>query len=91
MAAFSSNLIGFIYLNNHDLDRLKLSYINFWGKRKNVELSVKDVIPFSELPKKRLSFYVPIKTYSDKKAYILLHTLGHISDFTKFSYIFGDE
>lgn len=44
-----NKFIGFIYVNE-DISTVKVSYADFWGRRKDVEVSVKDIVPFSDIP-----------------------------------------
>lgn len=45
----SSRLIGFVYLSE-DKSMVKVSSVDFWGRRKDEIISVDDIVPFSDLP-----------------------------------------
>lgn len=40
---FTNNLIGFIYYNQQT-EIVKISYADFWGNRKNIEIPVVDIV-----------------------------------------------
>lgn len=86
----SSNLVGFMYAND-DGSLIKISYIDFWGKRKNLESALEEIIPPSESSEKSFRFYIPITFYSTKNRLKILHTFGQITDFQQFARIFGDQ
>ncbi|KAK7790795.1 hypothetical protein R5R35_012053 [Gryllus longicercus] len=46
---FLNNLIGAVYVNK-SLDTVKLSYIDFWGQRMNMECPINDIVPLSDQP-----------------------------------------
>ncbi|KAM7345503.1 transmembrane protein 186 [Cochliomyia hominivorax] len=88
---FIRNLVGIIYINDNS-DKLKLAYVDYWGKRHDVCVQLDDVIP--EMEKSRPSkfdFYQTISLYSDDKVnYKLLQRFGNIEDLETFVAIFGE-
>lgn len=82
-------MVGILY-TNENMNKMKVSYINFWGKRKNYVTPIENVIPASELPSYRFSnIYLPLKIYSKSDSFKIFPTFGYISDFGMFDKIFG--
>lgn len=73
------------------MDKLRISCINSWGKRKNFITPINDIVPASELPSRRQNVYLPLKLYSRKEKFKLLPTFGYISDFQVFEKVFGNN
>jgi len=87
--ALSRNTIGFVY-TNETLDKVKLSYLNFWGKRENICLDTNNII-LNTSNSLLSKFYKPVKTVNGNKVYRLFHRHGEVMDVEKFSIVFGDE
>lgn len=59
--------IGFIYYNEQN-NLVKISYVDFWGWRKDIEISAKDVVPINELPTSATDgLFLKIRRYSTKE------------------------
>lgn len=88
---FVRNLIGFVYINDNN-DKLKLAYVDYWGKRNDVCVDLDDVIPENGKSKpSKLDFYQSLCLYSDKTVkYKLLTRFGRIDDLETFIAIFGE-
>lgn len=85
------NTIGFIYTSKKH-DDVKLSFVDFWGKRKEVVMSIDEVVPLSELPKKPFdSFYSTLQFYNGNERLKLVHKFGGINNATEFAKVFGVE
>lgn len=71
------------------IENIRLAYIDFWGKRKHVELPIRDLI----LPEHRekLVLYWPVKTASGKDTYNLFYKSGEILEPDVFSHIFEQQ
>lgn len=87
---FIKNLIGIIYVNDKG-DKIKLAYVDYWGKRQDVCIDLDDIIPESEKAKpSKFDFYQSLCLYSDDKTkYKLLQRFGSIEDPETFVAIFG--
>lgn len=88
---FIRNLIGIIYINDTG-DKLKLAYVDYWGKRQDAFIDLDDLIPESEKAKpSKFDFYQTLCLYSDSKIkYKLLQRFGSIEDLQTFVAIFGE-
>lgn len=88
---FVKNLVGFVYLNDNN-DKLKLAYVDYWGKRCDIVIDLDDLVPESEkLKTSKFDFYQSLTFYSDEKMkYKLLQRFGSIEDREAFIAIFGD-
>lgn len=84
---FTHKLVGFVYLNeNRNLARI--SYIDFWGRRKNTDMPVEEVSPKIVVLDSFLNlFYSPGDTRSYKNTMKLCSNHG-IIDFGGFNKIF---
>lgn len=71
---------------------MKISYLDFLGRRKNIELNVSELVPLNEFKQKKfLDFYDKVKLYDNsKKEYKIVHKYGGIKDYSDFKLIFGD-
>lgn len=87
---FTQNFIGLAYVNANEPELIRLAYVDFWGRRKNVDVRIDDISPTSEQAKIPLDFWVPIKMLTTKSAYKLMHRHGQILDADRFTYIFGE-
>ncbi|KAH8372835.1 hypothetical protein KR009_006113 [Drosophila setifemur] len=87
----AKNLVGFIYVNEQQ-DLLKLAYVDFWGRRKESLVDIKDLLPSSDQESStRLRFVTPIRLRSSPdKRFNLLSRFGHVSDPQLFEGLFGD-
>lgn len=93
MYGFSSlfqNAVGFLYLSE-DETTLKISYLDFWGKRIDEEFPVDDVVPFLDAPRPPTDYlYKQILFYSHSKTKVKLFLkFGQITDKDKFDKVFG--
>ncbi|XP_013114413.1 transmembrane protein 186 [Stomoxys calcitrans] len=89
---FIRNLVGIIYIND-DNDKLKVAYVDYWGKRHDQVIELKDLVPENEKrrPAKQ-DFYQSLTLYSnDKVKYKLLQRFGHIEDPEVFVTLFGSN
>ncbi|TMW53634.1 hypothetical protein DOY81_001271, partial [Sarcophaga bullata] len=82
---FVRNLVGIIYINDTG-DKLKLAYVDYWGKRQDACIDLNDLIPESEKAKpSKFDFYQTLCLYSDNKIkYKLLQRFGSIEDHRRF-------
>ncbi|XP_073812491.1 transmembrane protein 186 [Musca autumnalis] len=87
----TKNLVGIIYIND-DNDKLKVAYIDFWGKRNDVVIAVDDLVPESEKQKpSKFDFYQTLTLYSnDRVKFKLLQRFGQVEDPEAFVAIFGE-
>lgn len=83
-----NNVVGFIYLNE-DQKSMKLSYVNYWGKRKDVDLQPINIIPLSKTNIRNNKMYNTLKLSIIKKPLKLYIKDGEILDEECFSNIFG--
>lgn len=84
------NTIGFMYTKQSRPDEVKFAYLDFWGNRKDIELKIEDVVPFSELPKNVLDPWCTIvQFYSGHEKMKLFYKLGGVSDLNEFCKVFG--
>lgn len=86
---FLNNFVGFVYINNEE-KTVKLSYIDFWGKRKDEIVKMEDIVPMCDLTRSVTdSLYLKVKRYSMKDTLKLNLQLGHILDESSFNKVFA--
>lgn len=85
------NMVGLVYINSNNTDIVKISYMDFWGRRRDVEKQISDIVPLSEISKSIFDqYFTKLKFYSsDKEGYKLVHRFGGIVDLDMFSKVFG--
>ncbi len=95
LASFSLFLFGwaatrticYIY-TTVECDRVILTHIDFWGRRRDIELDTRDIIPINDIetPNKTI---LPFKRYStDYRMYYSIQ-IGQILDRPRFNRIFA--
>ncbi|CAG9786173.1 unnamed protein product [Diatraea saccharalis] len=72
-----SNIIGFLYISE-DKKLIKISSVNFWGKRIDRIVNVDDWIPMLELPAKTLDPIYLSPQLSDGTKYKLFLKFGNV-------------
>lgn len=84
------NIIGYIYVNEQQ-DQLKFAYVDFWGRRKELQVDIEDVLPDWELQRsRRLFIYQPICLRNgNKQRFKLLLRFGIVTDSLMFEGLFG--
>lgn len=87
-----SNTVGFIYTSKEQPDKVKFSYLDFWGNRKDVEMKIEDVVPFSEIKQSFLDFaFTNLSFYNDCPKMKLVYKFGGVKNVIEFSKVFGSE
>jgi hypothetical protein len=66
------------------------AYIDFWGRRKDTECKVSDIVPLYE-SKSKFTFFTPVKFNNNHKSLKFISTQAIVLDIAEFSRIFGDE
>ncbi|KDR12186.1 hypothetical protein L798_14005 [Zootermopsis nevadensis] len=82
-------LVGSIYLSS-DSSTVKISYLNFWGKRVDVFCPLSDVVPFSEMSEKSTDPYVILRRYSTPQKLHFTIRYGTVLNPKRFTDVFGD-
>ncbi|KFD48403.1 hypothetical protein M514_10703 [Trichuris suis] len=82
-------IIGVISVDNK-ASVIRIGYLDFWGKRRNVILPIADVIPLSDANVAPADYWAPVQRFSDKNflLYLPLKKM-EIVDEKKFYSIFG--
>lgn len=84
--------VGLVYTSKDDPELVKLSYMDFWGVRRNIEMKIEDVMPFSEIPRSFSGrFYTTLRFYNGHRKLKLIHRLGGHIDHNEFARVFGSE
>lgn len=89
MSSYFSRAIGLISLSR-DNKTVRLSHLDFWGKRKDVFVDIDNVLPLSELPERITAPYIKLKRYDVKDFLLFSIRYGIIVDRDKFELIFGN-
>lgn len=83
----TTNLIGFVYVN-YEEKKIRLGHINFWGKRKDLDMPISQLVPSKE---RLFGAYTPVKSTSSPDSLKLMVRLGTILNAAAFTEIFGTE
>lgn len=81
-------LIGIIALNGTG-DTIKVSHLNFWGRREDFYVPVEQVIPIAQYEARVDDAYIPFLRYDDKEKYYMSLRWGGVLDTEKFVNVFG--
>ncbi|XP_055548481.1 uncharacterized protein LOC129732041 [Wyeomyia smithii] len=87
---FTNNLVGYVYADDR-FQNVKISYVDFHGKRQNRIYPVNEIVPRTELGRSLLKFYFPIKNHSNDEVYKLVHRYGQIYNDQAFNVVFGKD
>lgn len=83
---FATKVIGFVYVNPV-LEKIRFSYIDFWGRRKNQDLTLKELVSSDE--RRMFDSYVVVRTTTAAGS-LKLFRFGNIVDQGVFYALFGD-
>lgn len=84
----TTKFIGFIYMSS-DENTVKISSVDFWGKRKDELISARDIVPFSDLPISMADgLYLKVKRFSSNQNFKLNLRFGVILDRDRFNKVF---
>ena len=95
---FFRRCVCMVYISKDDTT-VKLSHMSFWGKRKNIEVPLEDIIPLSETSERvgnifwKVSFY-PNSDASkivDRSNLLICTKFGNVKDNVAMIKIFGSE
>ncbi|KAJ8957435.1 hypothetical protein NQ318_004915 [Aromia moschata] len=84
----TERFVGFIYYNE-EKDIVKIAYIDFWGRRKDIEVPGEDIVPLNELPIAPMDvLFLTLRRFSTKETLRLNLRFGIILDKNKFKKMF---
>lgn len=86
----TNNLVGYVYTDD-DCKKVRISYVDFHGKRQERIHSIDDIVPRSELGRSLLKFYFPIKNHDNRDVYRIVHKYGEIYNEQAFQKVFGRD
>lgn len=89
MGTIFYKLVGSVYLSS-DSSTVKISYLDFWGKRVDVFCPVSDVVPFSEIGEQIAEPYVNLRRYSTPQKLHFTVRYGTVLDTKLFTDVFGN-
>ncbi|XP_046665397.1 transmembrane protein 186 [Homalodisca vitripennis] len=91
-AMLFNRAIGFIYLNK-DETTVKIAYLDYWGKRVDMEIPVEEVVPLSESPRPLNGMvFKQIVFYSDDHLKLKLYLRhGKVTNEDGFDQVFGSR
>ena len=82
-------LVGSIYLSS-DSSTVKISYLDFWGKRVDVCCPLSDIVPFSDTNERTMDVYVNLRRYSTPQKLHFTLRFGSVLDTKLFTDVFGN-
>lgn len=84
------NTVGFVYTSQQRPDLVKFAFMDFWGRRKETEMRIDDVVPVSELSKTPFDdYFTSLKFLNGHPGLKLFYKAGGISDHEEFMRVFG--
>lgn len=83
----ATRTVCYIYTTT-ECDRVILTHIDFWGRRRNIELDTRDIIPINDIetPNKTI---LSLKRYSTPDTMYYSVNIGQILDRPRFNRIFA--
>jgi len=86
---FCNNLIGYIYVKL-DEEKAILSYVNYWGKRVDLETTISEIIPISDNQISITdSLYRKVKFVTNNQKLKINIQFGRITDVKNFRCVLG--
>lgn len=83
----SQNTVGFVYLDKTQ-SIARFSFVDFGGKRQEIETKLENIKPLSEFGEKQVKYYIPVVIKGSPKRLKLFHRHGLIADVIKFNRVF---
>ncbi|KAK5640698.1 hypothetical protein RI129_009245 [Pyrocoelia pectoralis] len=91
MGCVTNNIIGIMYVNDNKTT-LKIAYTDFWGRRKDVQIPMKDNVPSSDIPTSFTdNFYWKFKNLSVPHTLKISTKYGDVFDKEMFYKIFSKD
>jgi len=88
MSGFLRHLVGFIAISE-DKSVVRLSCLNFWGRRQDMYVPLQDIVPLTDLDDNATDVYVTLRRYSTKEQLYLSLKFGQISNIELFNIVLG--
>ncbi|XP_033108770.1 transmembrane protein 186-like [Anneissia japonica] len=88
MSLYLRRIIGVMYINQNCL-KLKVSHLDFWGRRQNFVVDVKDVLSASEIGDSKEILMRKFQTFESKKYFYFSLKYGKVLNEQIFYEIFG--
>lgn len=88
-----SNSIGAVYIHKKNDELVRIAFIDFWGRRKDSEININDIIPFDQQKKQSISDRIFSKVKFNDNKHIELKFISKnavVLDNGKFSHVFGE-
>ncbi|KAJ8923176.1 hypothetical protein NQ315_001730 [Exocentrus adspersus] len=83
----TQNFVGIMYYNE-ERDTVKIAYTDTWGRRKDIEIPAKDIVPLNDLPVTMFDgLFFTFRRFSTKDTLKLTLRYGTILDKEKFKRI----
>ncbi|XP_050297965.1 uncharacterized protein LOC126737220 [Anthonomus grandis grandis] len=80
LGMISTNFVGFIYYND-DTDMVRIAYVDYWGRRRDIEVHTSDIIHSDESPVRLINkVWFPLKRHSTSEILKLQLETGIILD-----------
>lgn len=83
----ATRAICYIYTNT-ECDRVIVSHIDFWGRRRNIEIDTRDIVPINDIETPNQTI-LPFKRYSTADTMYYSVKLGQILDRARLNRIFA--
>ncbi|CAK8684553.1 unnamed protein product [Clavelina lepadiformis] len=87
---YTKRMIGLMWVDD-DVTNIKIAYLTFWARRKDIVVPVKSVKPLNELMGSNKKLLVKIFMNDSNDFYFISLRFGNISDVKTFQRIFGNS
>lgn len=83
-----NKLVGFAYISQDDTT-VKFSYLDFWGRRKDIEMPISDLMPLTDLPAIPTDpLYLTLRRFSTPETLKINLKFGMVLEKSKFKVVF---
>ncbi|XP_066432258.1 transmembrane protein 186 [Eleutherodactylus coqui] len=89
LSYYLQRLIGMVYVDDN-LTTVKVSYLTFWGNRKNIFVPIADIKPLSETGDSKQEILRQFARYSTPDILYFTTRYGYVLDRKKFIAVFGE-
>lgn len=89
---FFKNTVGFVYTSQTNPEMVKISYMDIWGARKDVEMNIQEVYTLNELSRHALeSYFSSLRFTNGQPPMKLFYKAGGVLNLDEFTKVFGSE
>lgn len=88
MSTFFRRVVGIIGMNTNE-EKVRISHLTFWGRRRDNVFDVSEIVPLSDLSVKPNDIFQVIQFYENPEKFFWFHRHGKNTDAEAIQRIFG--